>query len=155
MWDVSIYVKFRKVWRISGETHPVLLQLNQLPQPLQEGRLRDLPIRKWSTIEHWTSKYDKKQSWFAVWTLVLHIIINATVTIGITTTPVVKINLWKASPSSADVHPSQVVPRPEQAHLPRELLYNIIVYSLVLQEVSNLLNPWKQWIYLVFVDLMH
>ena len=37
---------FSKSRKISGCTHPILLQFKQLPQPLQEDRLRDLKMVK-------------------------------------------------------------------------------------------------------------
>ena len=42
--DIWRFPQIKKV--ISGGTHPVLLQFKQLPQPLQEDRLRDLKMVK-------------------------------------------------------------------------------------------------------------
>ena len=91
-------------------SHPVLLQVNQLSQPLQEGRLRDLAeinmklenrncVSEFPAADqHHIPPHHNRRQHCRLCTKVMT-------------------NLWQASPGSADVHPCHIVPRPEQAHL--------------------------------------
>ena len=84
--DIWRFPQIKKV--ISGGTHPVLLQFKQLPQPLQEDRLRDLKMVKTlilSTFKMFAvSPFSILNPQSAVSKLVSYITINFTIT---TTSP--------------------------------------------------------------------
>ena len=147
------------------DAHPVLLQLKQLPQTLQEDRLRDLPVRKLCKVCVASSFYNPRQKLLnmTIQTIKIcriniviahhnqlhchyrhhHSHITIMIIDNIKESHYITLiqwkdgwNLWKASTSSADVHPSNVVPRPEQTHLRQ--LHNTYYFTKSMLQVNIL-----------------